>query len=225
MDGISFAIQPGEVVGYIGVNGAGKSTTIKMLTGILAPSSGTIRILGRDPHGERIANARDIGVVFGQRTQLWWDLALVESLNLVAKIYEVPQERYKRLLAQFSEELELADLLNVPIRSMSLGQKMRSELAATLIHEPKVVYLDEPTIGLDAGLVRRGGGGAPLCASLLYPRVAAKWHYTAYRHCPALAGTACLVGRALGAFQAYLPRGSAQSHGARRLKCISRPNA
>ena len=149
VDGISFAIQPGEVVGYIGVNGAGKSTTIKMLTGILAPSSGTIRILGRDPHGERIANARDIGVVFGQRTQLWWDLALVESLNLVAKIYEVPQERYKRLLAQFSDELKLADLLNVPIRSMSLGQKMRSELAATLIHEPKVVYLDEPTIGLD----------------------------------------------------------------------------
>ncbi len=149
VDGISFSVEPGEVVGYIGVNGAGKSTTIKMLTGILEPSGGTVRVLGRDPHRERVANARSIGVVFGQRTQLWWDLALIESLNLVAKIYEVEPRRYKELLARFAATLQLDELLSVPVRNMSLGQKMRAELAATLIHEPQVVYLDEPTIGLD----------------------------------------------------------------------------
>lgn len=149
VEDISFAIEPGEIVGYIGVNGAGKSTTIKMLTGVLVPTSGRVTVLGRDPHRQRVANARDIGVVFGQRSQLWWDLALVESLNLVAKIYEVPAARYRHMLKQFSETLELDELLHVPIRNMSLGQKMRAELAATLIHEPKVVYLDEPTIGLD----------------------------------------------------------------------------
>jgi len=106
-------------------------------------------VLGRDPHRQRVANARDIGVVFGQRTQLWWDLALIESLNLVAKIYQVDPIRYKQLLDQFAETLELKPLLSVPIRNMSLGQKMRAELAATLIHEPQIVYLDEPTIGLD----------------------------------------------------------------------------
>ena len=149
VDGISFDVQPGEVVGYIGVNGAGKSTTIKMMTGILAPSGGSVRVLGRDPHRERIANARDIGVVFGQRSQLWWDLALRESLWLVARIYEIPKRRYEELLEQFAVTLELEELLSKPIRTMSLGQKMRAELAATLIHEPKIVYLDEPTIGLD----------------------------------------------------------------------------
>jgi ABC-2 type transport system ATP-binding protein len=149
VDGISFGVEPGEIVGYIGVNGAGKSTTIKMLTGILVPSGGRVRVLGRDPHRERVANSRDIGVVFGQRTQLWWDLAFIESLNLIARIYEVEPERYKQLLDQFSEMLGLKDLLRVPIRNMSLGQKMRAELAATLIHEPRIVYLDEPTIGLD----------------------------------------------------------------------------
>lgn len=149
VDRISFQIDPGEIVGYIGVNGAGKSTTIKMLTGILMPTSGQIRVLGRDPHRERVANARAIGVVFGQRTQMWWDLALIESLNLIAKIYEVPPARYRALLDQFAETLELKELLAVPVRNMSLGQKMRAELAATLIHEPQVVYLDEPTIGLD----------------------------------------------------------------------------
>jgi ABC-2 type transport system ATP-binding protein len=147
--GISFSVEPGEMVGYIGVNGAGKSTTIKMLTGVLVPSGGQVRVLGRDPHRQRVANARDIGVVFGQRTQLWWDLALIESLNLVAKIYRVEPARYQQLLEQFAETLELKPLLSVPIRQMSLGQKMRAELAATLIHEPQVVYLDEPTIGLD----------------------------------------------------------------------------
>lgn len=149
VDGISFTVDAGEMVGYIGVNGAGKSTTIKMLTGILVPTSGSVRVLGRDPYRQRVANAREIGVVFGQRTQLWWDLAFIESLSLVAKIYQVPQARYKLLLDQFCETLELKELLHVPIRNMSLGQKMRAELAATLIHEPQVVYLDEPTIGLD----------------------------------------------------------------------------
>ncbi len=146
---VSFSVEAGEMVGYIGVNGAGKSTTIKMLTGILVPTSGAVRVLGRDPHRERVANAQEIGVVFGQRTQLWWDLAFIESLSLVAKIYQVSERRYKQLLDQFSETLELKELLNIPIRNMSLGQKMRAELAATLIHEPRVVYLDEPTIGLD----------------------------------------------------------------------------
>ncbi len=149
VDRVSFQIGEGEIVGYIGVNGAGKSTTIKMLTGILVPSSGRASVLGRDPHRQRVANAREIGVVFGQRTQLWWDLAFIESLNLVAKIYQVADARYKELLDQFAETLELKELLHVPIRNMSLGQKMRAELAATLIHEPRVVYLDEPTIGLD----------------------------------------------------------------------------
>ncbi len=146
---VSFVIDPGEIVGYIGVNGAGKSTTIKMLTGILLPTSGEVRVFGRDPHRDRVANARDIGVVFGQRTQLWWDLALIESLTMVGRIYEVPDARFKQLITEFSETLELQELLKVPIRNMSLGQKMRAELAATLIHEPKIVYLDEPTIGLD----------------------------------------------------------------------------
>ena len=149
VDGIGFTVEPGEMVGYIGVNGAGKSTTIKMLTGVLLPSGGQVRVMGRDPHRQRVANAKDIGVVFGQRTQLWWDLALIESLNLIAKIYELPPKRYQQLLDQFAVTLELNELLRVPIRNMSLGQKMRAELAATLIHEPKVVYLDEPTIGLD----------------------------------------------------------------------------
>lgn len=149
VDGLSFQIDAGEVVGYIGVNGAGKSTTIKMLTGILVPTAGQVRVLGRDPHRQRVANAREIGVVFGQRSQIYWDLALIESLNLIARIYEVEPARYRRLLGEFDEALELGELLSVPVRNMSLGQKMRAELAATLIHEPKVIYLDEPTIGLD----------------------------------------------------------------------------
>lgn len=155
VDDLSFRVEPGEIVGYIGVNGAGKSTTIKMLTGILAPSGGSVRVLGRDPHANRVANAKDIGVVFGQRTQLWWDLALRESLWMIARIYEVPEARYRELLRQFSSTLELDELLSKPIRQMSLGQKMRAELAATFIHEPNVVYLDEPTIGLDVVVKER----------------------------------------------------------------------
>ena len=146
---VSFAIDPGEIVGYIGVNGAGKSTTIKMLTGILVPTAGQVQVLGRDPHRDRVANAKEIGVVFGQRTQLWWDLALIESLMMVGRIYEVPDARFKQLMDEFAETLDLKELLKIPIRNMSLGQKMRAELAATLIHEPRIVYLDEPTIGLD----------------------------------------------------------------------------
>jgi ABC-2 type transport system ATP-binding protein len=146
---VSFMIPSGEIVGYIGVNGAGKSTTIKMLTGVLLPTSGRVSVFGRDPHKERVANARDIGVVFGQRTQLWWDLALIESLTMVGRIYEVPDARFEQLIDEFSETLDLKELLKIPIRNMSLGQKMRAELAATLIHEPRIVYLDEPTIGLD----------------------------------------------------------------------------
>lgn len=149
VDNVSFTIEPGEIVGYIGVNGAGKSTTIKMLTGILVPTAGELSVLGRVPYRERVANAGDIGVVFGQRTQLWWDLALVESLNLIGRIYQVDPTRFKQLVDEFAETLELKELLQVPIRNMSLGQKMRAELAATLIHEPRIVYLDEPTIGLD----------------------------------------------------------------------------
>lgn len=149
VDAINFSIEAGEMVGYIGVNGAGKSTTIKLLTGILVPSSGAVRVLGRDPHKQRVDNAREIGVVFGQRTQLWWDLPLIESFDLIAKIYEMDPQHYRRLLEKYCETLDLKDLLQVPVRNMSLGQKMRSELAAALIHEPKIVYLDEPTIGLD----------------------------------------------------------------------------
>ncbi len=149
VNGISFNVEAGEIVGYIGVNGAGKSTTIKMLTGVLMPTSGTVKVLKRDPHRQRVDNAREIGVVFGQRTQLWWDLALIESLNLIARIYNVHPVKYRLALNKFTETLELGELLKTPVRNMSLGQKMRSELAAALIHEPRVVYLDEPTIGLD----------------------------------------------------------------------------
>jgi ABC-2 type transport system ATP-binding protein len=149
VDDVSFSVEPGELVGYIGVNGAGKSTTIKMLTGILVPSSGRISVMGRAPWKERRANAAEIGVVFGQRTQLWWDLPFIESLNLIARIYQVAPQRYRQLLDEFRDTLQLEPLLRVPVREMSLGQKMRAELAAALIHEPTVVYLDEPTIGLD----------------------------------------------------------------------------
>ena len=149
VDGISFSVQPGEMVGYIGVNGAGKSTTIKMLAGILAPSAGRISVLGRDPSRQRVANAREIGVVFGQRSQLWWDLPFIDSLRLIGHIYEVEPSRYRRLLSEFTDMLDLGDLVHASVRTMSLGQKMRAELAATLIHEPRIVYLDEPTIRLD----------------------------------------------------------------------------
>lgn len=149
VDQLSFSIQKGEVVGFIGANGAGKSTTIKMMTGILYPSEGEVIVDGLIPYERRIENARKIGVVFGQRTQLIWDIALEESLLMQKHIYDVDSDIFEERLAYFVEKLELRELLRVPVRQMSLGQKMRSELAAAFLHQPKLVYLDEPTIGLD----------------------------------------------------------------------------
>lgn len=147
--GLSFAVERGEMVGYIGPNGAGKSTTIKMLTGILVPSSGTLRVAGIEPSRDRIALARQIGVVFGQRTTLWWDLPLRDSYGLLRRIYKIPDQRYAENLERMVELLELGDLLDVPVRQLSLGQRMRGDIAAALLHDPEVLYLDEPTIGLD----------------------------------------------------------------------------
>lgn len=155
VDGVSFAIPEGEIVGYIGANGAGKSTTIKMLTGILAPTSGELRVNGRVPTADRFAHTRGIGVVFGQRTQLWWDLAVIEAFNLLKRIYEVPPGDFKARMAWFDEVLELTPLLHVPVRQLSLGQRMRCDLAASLLHNPRVVFLDEPTIGLDVAVKAR----------------------------------------------------------------------
>jgi len=147
--GVSFNIEEGEMVGYIGANGAGKSTTIKMLTGILTPTSGKILVNGLIPTKDRIKNNMKIGAVFGQRTQLWWDIPVIESYKLIQKIYEIPIETYNENIAYFSETLGLGELLHIPVRQLSLGQKMRCEIAAAFLHNPKIVYLDEPTIGLD----------------------------------------------------------------------------
>lgn len=147
--GVSFNIEEGEMVGYIGANGAGKSTTIKMLTGILTPTSGKILVNGLVPTKNRIKNNMKIGAVFGQRTQLWWDIPVIESYKLIQKIYEIPIETYKENIEYFSQTLGLTELLHVPVRQLSLGQKMRCEIAAAFLHNPKIVYLDEPTIGLD----------------------------------------------------------------------------
>jgi len=147
--GISFSVDAGEMVGYVGPNGAGKSTTIKMLTGILQPSGGRMRVDGLDPGRDRLELARRIGVVFGQRTQLWWDLPLIDSLDLLRHIYRVPAETYRRRLASFVDLLDLGPFLHTPVRQLSLGQRMRGDLAAALLHEPPILYLDEPTIGLD----------------------------------------------------------------------------
>jgi ABC-2 type transport system ATP-binding protein len=149
VDDVSFAIEAGSIVGYIGPNGAGKSTTIKMLTGILVPTDGTARVCGLDPVGERKQLARRIGVVFGQRTQLWWDLPLRESFELLRHVYRVEERRHRANLGRFVDLLELGPLLDVPVRQLSLGQRMRGDLAAALLHDPEVVLLDEPTIGLD----------------------------------------------------------------------------
>jgi ABC-2 type transport system ATP-binding protein len=146
---LSFTVERGEMVGYIGPNGAGKSTTIKMLTGILVPTSGRLSVAGIDPSRNRVELSRQIGVVFGQRTTLWWDLPLRDSLELLRKIYRVDTERFRRNLADFTELLDLADLLDTPVRQLSLGQRMRGDIAAALLHDPEILYLDEPTIGLD----------------------------------------------------------------------------
>ena len=149
VDHISFTVAQGTMVGYIGPNGAGKSTTIKMLTGILVPTSGQVRVAGLEPSRNRVELARRIGVVFGQRTQLWWDLPLRDSFDLLRSIYRVPGARHARNMAAFTELLDLAPFLDVPVRQLSLGQRMRGELTAALLHDPDIVYLDEPTIGLD----------------------------------------------------------------------------
>lgn len=149
VDNISFEIEDGEIVGYIGANGAGKSTTIKMMTGILSPSSGTISINGLIPYEDREKNAKDIGVVFGQRTQLWWDLPLSETFSLLKDIYDVNDKDYKERMEFLNEVLEINEFILSPVRTLSLGQRMRADLAAALLHNPKIIYLDEPTIGLD----------------------------------------------------------------------------
>lgn len=146
---VSFEIGRGEMVGYIGPNGAGKSTTIKMMTGILVPSSGTIEVAGLDPSRSRTTLARRLGVVFGQRTSLWWDLPLGDTFDLLRKLYRVEEPRYRRNLQNYVELLDLADLLATPVRQLSLGQRMRGDIVAALLHDPEILFLDEPTIGMD----------------------------------------------------------------------------
>jgi ABC-2 type transport system ATP-binding protein len=149
VDGIDLRVEPGELVGYIGPNGAGKSTTIKMLTGILMPTSGTLRVAGLEPQRNRVRLARRIGVVFGQRTTLWWDLPLRDSFTLIQRLYRIPMARYRENLARYVDALDLGPMLDQPVRQLSLGQRMRGDITAALLHDPAVVYLDEPTIGLD----------------------------------------------------------------------------
>jgi ABC-2 type transport system ATP-binding protein len=147
---ITFTIEPGEIVGYIGPNGAGKSTTIKIMSGILVPDGGTCSIMGFTPWKNRVEYVNNIGVVFGQRSQLWWDVPVIDSFELLKDIYNVPPQEYKTTLDLLIETLELKDIINAPVRQLSLGQRMRCEIAASLIHNPKILFLDEPTIGLDA---------------------------------------------------------------------------
>ena len=149
VDDVSFHIKRGEIVGYIGSNGAGKSTTIKMMTGILTPTRGTCLVNNVDPCVNRKKNAQNIGVVFGQRTQLWWDLPLSESFTILKEIYDVSDEDYKERMEFLNQVLELDTFFDKPVRTLSLGQRMRADLGAALLHNPKVLFLDEPTIGLD----------------------------------------------------------------------------
>ncbi|WP_083205187.1 ATP-binding cassette domain-containing protein [Bacillus sp. FJAT-27264] len=150
VDGLSFNIEQGDIVGYIGPNGAGKSTTIKMLTGILHPTSGSIQVCGLSPQKERKAVVRQLGVVFGQRTQLYWDLRLGETFELLKRIYRIEDKKFKHTLDMLNDVLRIQDFIDTPVRQLSLGQRMRGDLAASMIHEPSVLFLDEPTIGLDA---------------------------------------------------------------------------
>jgi len=149
VDGIGFDIQPGELVGYIGPNGAGKSTTLKMLTGLLVPTSGEMRVNGCVPWRERRTYVATLGAVFGQRTSLWWDLPVFESLSLLQHVYAIPQERFQHNLDEFRALLEMDPFLDTPVRSLSLGQRMRADICAALLHDPTLLFLDEPTIGLD----------------------------------------------------------------------------
>ncbi|MDR2559397.1 MAG: ATP-binding cassette domain-containing protein [Oscillospiraceae bacterium] len=150
LNDISFTIGDGEMVGYIGPNGAGKSTTIKIMCGILTPESGSCNIDGRTPWKERTAHVREIGVVFGQRSQLWWDVPIIDSFDLIRDIYKVDEKLFKNNLDELTELLDLGELLKTPTRTLSLGQRMRCEIAASLLHSPRILFLDEPTIGLDA---------------------------------------------------------------------------
>lgn len=149
VDGISFDVGPGELVGYLGPNGAGKSTTIKILSGLLVPTSGEVSVGRLVPWRQRRDYVRKIGVVFGQRSTLWWDLPVIESLEMLRHIYRVPAQRFRQNLAQFEQLLELGPFLDTPVRSLSLGQRMRADLCAALLHDPQLLFLDEPTIGLD----------------------------------------------------------------------------
>ena len=150
LEGVSFALERGELLGFIGPNGAGKSTTIKILSGILRPDGGSVRIDGRDPFEDREQHVARIGVVFGQRTQLWWDLPVGDGFDLLRDIYRVDPQRFARTRDELVSLLKLEKLLDQPVRQLSLGQRMRAEIAAALLHEPEILFLDEPTIGLDA---------------------------------------------------------------------------
>mgnify|MGYP000935689997 CR=1 FL=1 len=150
LENVSFKIDEGEIVGYIGPNGAGKSTTIKIISGILVPDSGKCNILGYTPWKDRINHVKNIGVVFGQRSQLWWDVPVIDSYNLLKDIYKIPEKNFKNNLQLLTDTLDLSPLLTTPVRQLSLGQKMRCEIGASLLHDPKILFLDEPTIGLDA---------------------------------------------------------------------------
>lgn len=147
---ISFSIDQGEIVGYIGPNGAGKSTTIKVMSGILVPDTGDCTIMGFNPWKDRVQYVQNIGVVFGQRSQLWWDVPVIDSFELLKDIYKVEHKEYKTMIDLLIETLELQDFVHSPVRQLSLGQRMRCEIAASLLHNPKILFLDEPTIGLDA---------------------------------------------------------------------------
>jgi ABC-2 type transport system ATP-binding protein len=150
LDDISFKIDDGEIVGYIGPNGAGKSTTIKIISGILVPDSGKCDILGYTPWKDRVNHVKNIGVVFGQRSQLWWDVPVIDSFNLLKDIYKIPDNIFDSNLTLLTDTLDLSSLLSTPVRQLSLGQRMRCEIGASLLHDPKILFLDEPTIGLDA---------------------------------------------------------------------------
>ncbi|MDE7276703.1 MAG: ATP-binding cassette domain-containing protein [Lachnospiraceae bacterium] len=147
---VSFSIHDGEMVGYIGPNGAGKSSTIKILSGILTPDSGTVLVDGRIPYRNRLEHVSRIGVVFGQRSQLWWDVPVIDSFALLKDIYSISNTQYQQSLEELTELLDLKELLRSPARQLSLGQRMRCEIAASLLHRPRILFLDEPTIGLDA---------------------------------------------------------------------------
>jgi ABC-2 type transport system ATP-binding protein len=149
VDDVSMSIESGEMVGFVGPNGAGKSTTIKMLTGILMPTAGEVNVAGFVPHRDRERYVREIGAVFGQKSQLWWDMPVIESMRLLKDIYEIPEARYEANLKTFRDLLDMREFENTPVRQLSLGQRMRSDLAAALLHDPKILFLDEPTIGVD----------------------------------------------------------------------------